>query len=92
MACLGFFEGSFAKGAPWLARERLAGDGVMVFQEDAPDKDGRRKGASFAERAALLRPGLRCVGVSEVWRAAGAAWTEGRDLADLAPRLPRWGW
>lgn len=91
-ACLGFFEGSFAKGAPWLAPTRLVGDGVMIYQEDAPDKSGRRKGQSFAERAALLRPGLRCVGVSVVYGAAGAPWVEGRDLGDLAPRLPEWGW
>lgn len=87
-ACLGFLEGSFAKGAPWLAR--LSGEGVMVYQEDAPDKHGRRKGVTFAERAALLRPGLRCVGVSAAYAAAGAPWSDGMDLGDLAGRIPPW--
>lgn len=89
VACLGFLEGSFAKGAPWL--EGLSGDVAMVYQEDAPDKDGRRKGRTFFDRAAAMKPGLRGVGVSAVWRAAGEAWVEGRDLADLAGRVPSWG-
>jgi hypothetical protein len=89
-AVLGFLEGSFSRGAPWLAG--LSGDVVMVYQEDAPDKQGKRKGVTFAERAQVLRPGLRAVGVSAVWRAAGEPWVEGEDLAALAERakVPAW--
>lgn len=90
-ACLGFLEGSF--GDPrWLARDRLSGDVVMVFQEDRPDAKGRRKGETFARRARAVREDVRLVGVSEVWKEAGRDWEEGMDLGDLAGEVPGWRW
>lgn len=78
-------------GATWLTR--CGPDPVFVHQEDAPDKHGVRKGQWYAERLALLVPGLRCVGVSRVYAALGIPWKAGDDLAGLSGRgigLPIW--
>ena len=88
----GLFNGSWGAGCDWSGVRRRGPAPVLVYQEDAPDQHGKRAGQEYARRLAVAIPGLRVVGVSKLFAAAGVSWTEGEDLADLARRgtIPPW--
>ena len=80
---IGYFEGSL--GGIWAHVHRVD---IHVHQEDAPDRDGRRKSDTYRRQVIERWPEVREIGVSQLFGLAGIGWEEGDDVADLAGDVP----